>query len=94
MKDVVLHCSIFFKWNKLVRVRVRVRNASEALNATFSETQKFQEELERDERRKNIIIYKAVEQEGTAFEESKKHDKQLIENILREIERPQIEVTD
>ena len=24
MKDVVLHCSIFFKWNKLVRVRVRV----------------------------------------------------------------------
>ena len=25
MKDVVLHCSIFFKWNKLVRVRVRVR---------------------------------------------------------------------
>ena len=22
MKDVVLHCSIFFKWNKLVRVRV------------------------------------------------------------------------
>ena len=23
MKDVVLHCSIFFKWNKLVRVRVR-----------------------------------------------------------------------
>ena len=26
MKDVVLHCSIFFKWNKLVRVRVRVSN--------------------------------------------------------------------
>ena len=25
MKDVVLHCSIFFKWNKLVRVRVQVR---------------------------------------------------------------------
>ena len=25
MKDV-LHCSIFFKWNKLVRVRVRVRS--------------------------------------------------------------------
>ena len=24
MKDVVLHCSIFFKWNKIVRVRVRV----------------------------------------------------------------------
>ena len=24
MKDVVWHCSIFFKWNKLVRVRVRV----------------------------------------------------------------------
>ena len=24
MKDVVLHCSIFFKWNKLVWVRVRV----------------------------------------------------------------------
>ena len=24
MKDVVLHCSIFFKWNILVRVRVRV----------------------------------------------------------------------
>ena len=24
MKYVVLHCSIFFKWNKLVRVRVRV----------------------------------------------------------------------
>ena len=27
MKDVVLHCSIFFKWNKLVRVRVRVRQS-------------------------------------------------------------------
>ena len=25
MKDVVLHCSIFFKWNKLVRVRGRVQ---------------------------------------------------------------------
>ena len=25
MKDVVLHCSIFFKWNKSVRVRARVR---------------------------------------------------------------------
>ena len=24
MKDVVLHCSIFFNWNKIVRVRVRV----------------------------------------------------------------------
>ena len=38
MKDVVLHCSIFFKWNKLVRVRVRVRvdwvNAVESLNFT------------------------------------------------------------
>ena len=29
MKDVVLHCSIFFKWNKLVRVRVRVREFTE-----------------------------------------------------------------
>ena len=28
MKDVVLHCSIFFKWNKLVRVRVRVQITS------------------------------------------------------------------
>ena len=25
MKDVVLHCSIFFKWNIIDRVRVRVR---------------------------------------------------------------------
>ena len=24
MKDVVLHCPIVFKWNRLVRVRVRV----------------------------------------------------------------------
>ena len=30
MKDVVLHCSIFFKWNKLVRVRVRVREPDES----------------------------------------------------------------
>ena len=29
MKNVVLHCSIFFKWNKLVRVRVRVWNLHE-----------------------------------------------------------------
>ena len=28
MKDVVLHCSIFFKWNKLVRVRVRDQSNS------------------------------------------------------------------
>ena len=28
MKDVVLHCSIFLKWNNLVRVRVRVRVSS------------------------------------------------------------------
>ena len=28
MKDVVLHCSIFFKWNKLVRVRVRESSSS------------------------------------------------------------------
>ena len=28
MKDVVLHYSIFFKWNKLVRVRVRVQRDS------------------------------------------------------------------
>ena len=31
MKDVVLHCSIFFKWNKLVRVRVRVRVQRQAI---------------------------------------------------------------
>ena len=30
MKDVVLHCLIFFKWNKLVRVRVRERVCSTA----------------------------------------------------------------
>ena len=54
--------------------------------------EQIQEELEREERQKNIIIYKAVEQEGTPFEERKKHDKQLVENILREIERPEIEV--
>ena len=35
-KDVVLHCSIFFKWNKLVRVRVRVREMSYLLEVVKS----------------------------------------------------------
>ena len=35
MKDVVLHCSIFFKWNKLVRVRVRVRNTQSGSNSAI-----------------------------------------------------------
>ena len=30
MKDVVLHCSIFFKWNKLVRVRLNIIQVSKA----------------------------------------------------------------
>ena len=30
MKDVVLHCFIFFKWNKLVRVRVRESSPTNA----------------------------------------------------------------
>ena len=35
MKDVVLHCSIFFKWNKLVRVRVNIRRTkSQNLNVS------------------------------------------------------------
>ena len=33
MKDVVLHCSIFFKWNKLVRVRVSSSSSSSSCYA-------------------------------------------------------------
>ena len=54
MKDVVLHCSIFFKWNKLVRVRVRVREVNEL------KRQLNDREQRKTEHNKSLILGRSI----------------------------------
>ena len=62
-------------------------------NIVFEQRKEQQKELlEKEDREKNIVIFKSVEIEGEDLEERKKRDLTLTKKMMQEIERSDIEI--